>query len=52
MEGSRSMKFTHNVDWDMIKSIGEGKFIQFIMAIFKKENILNLFNPFLIAIIK
>ena len=33
------MKFTHNVDSEMVNIIGEGKFIYFITAFFNKENI-------------
>ena len=33
MESSSNMKFTHNVDSDMIKIIGDGTFIYFIIAI-------------------
>ena len=36
VEGSRNMKFTHNVDWDIIKKIlDEGNLIYFIIAIKK-----------------
>ena len=38
-EISSNFKFTHNVDYDIIKIINAWNFIYFIVAIKKKENI-------------
>ena len=49
MESSRKMKFTHKVDYDMIKIKSEGKLIYFIIVI--KKDTREGFSLFLIAII-
>ena len=39
MESSSKIKFTHNVDQGMIKIIGDGNFIYFIITIQKLQKI-------------
>ena len=44
MESSTNMKFTYNVDWDMVKMVGEENVIYVITAIEKVKN--HIFNNF------